>query len=44
VILASVCSGHGFKFASVMGQIIAELVQGQRPAFDLSMFQMARLG
>jgi sarcosine oxidase len=43
VILASVCSGHGFKFASVMGEIIAELVQGKRPAFDLSMFRMARL-
>jgi sarcosine oxidase len=44
VIVASVCSGHGFKFASVMGEIIAELVQGKRPAFDLSMFRMARLG
>jgi sarcosine oxidase len=43
VILASVCSGHGFKFACVMGEIIAELVQGKRPAFDLSMFRMARL-
>jgi glycine/D-amino acid oxidase-like deaminating enzyme len=43
VILASVCSGHGFKFASVMGEIIAEFVQGRRPAFDLSMFQMGRL-
>jgi sarcosine oxidase len=43
VILASVCSGHGFKFAAVMGEIIAELVQGKRPAFDLSMFRMARL-
>jgi sarcosine oxidase len=43
VILASVCSGHGFKFAAVMGEIIADLVQGKRPAFDLSMFRMARL-
>jgi sarcosine oxidase len=43
VILASVCSGHGFKFASVMGEIIAEFVQGRRPAFDLSMFRMGRL-
>ena len=44
VIVASVCSGHGFKFAPVMGEIIADLVQGKRPAFDLSMFRMARLG
>jgi glycine/D-amino acid oxidase-like deaminating enzyme len=43
VILASVCSGHGFKFAAVMGEIIADLVQDKRPAFDLSMFRMARL-
>ena len=42
VILASVCSGHGFKFAPVMGEIIAELVQGRSPAFDLSMFRVAR--
>jgi len=43
VVVASVCSGHGFKFAAVMGEIIADLVQGTRPAFDLSMFRMARL-
>jgi sarcosine oxidase len=43
VILASVCSGHGFKFASVMGEIIAELVRDRTPEFDLSMFRMARL-
>jgi sarcosine oxidase len=42
VIVASVCSGHGFKFASVMGEIVAELVQGRRPAFDLSMYGMGR--
>jgi len=30
--------GHGFKFASVMGEIIAGLVQGRRPGFDLSMY------
>jgi sarcosine oxidase len=40
VILASVCSGHGFKFSAVMGEIIAGLVQGEPPAFDLSMFRM----
>ena len=43
VIVASVCSGHGFKFAPVMGEIIADLVQGTRPPFDLSMFSIARL-
>lgn len=42
VIVASVCSGHGFKFASVMGEIIADLVQGRTPSFDLAMFRMGR--
>ncbi len=26
VILCSACSGHGFKFCSVMGEILADLV------------------
>ena len=43
VILVSVCSGHGFKFAPVIGEIAANLVQGKRPGYDLSMFRMARL-
>jgi sarcosine oxidase len=43
VIVASVCSGHGFKFSSVVGEIVADLVAGTTPAFDLSMFRLARL-
>jgi sarcosine oxidase len=43
VIVASVCSGHGFKFSAVVGEIIADLVAGTTPAFDLSMFRIARL-
>jgi sarcosine oxidase len=42
VIVASVCSGHGFKFSSVVGEIVADLVAGTTPAFDLSMFRLAR--
>jgi sarcosine oxidase len=42
VIIASPCSGHGFKFASVMGEILADLALGKDPAFDLSMFSLAR--
>jgi sarcosine oxidase len=26
VVVASPCSGHGFKFASVIGEILADLV------------------
>lgn len=43
VIVASVCSGHGFKFAAVVGEIVADLLRGTTPAFDLSIFAMARL-
>ncbi|MFN0305301.1 MAG: N-methyl-L-tryptophan oxidase [Burkholderiales bacterium] len=43
VVVASACSGHGFKFAPVVGEIIADLVEGKRPAFDLSMFGARRL-
>ena len=44
LILASACSGHGFKFASVLGEILADLAQGREAAHDLSRFGLARLG
>jgi sarcosine oxidase len=43
VVVASVCSGHGFKFAPVVGEVIADLISGKRPAFDLSLFGARRL-
>jgi sarcosine oxidase len=43
VIVASVCSGHGFKFSSVVGEIVADLACDATPPFDLSMFRMTRL-
>ena len=43
VILASPCSGHGFKFASVIGEILADLATNGRSQFDLSPFALARL-
>lgn len=43
VFVASVCSGHGFKFASVIGEIMADLVQERAARFDLSMFSAQRL-
>jgi sarcosine oxidase len=42
VILASPCSGHGFKFASVIGEILADLASEREPAFDLSLFAPGR--
>lgn len=42
VIVASPCSGFGFKFASVVGEILADLLQDRGPAFDLSPFRIGR--
>jgi sarcosine oxidase len=36
--VASPCSGHGFKFAPVIGEILADLVQRKPPRFDLRLF------
>ncbi len=44
VVIASACSGHGFKFASVIGEAIADLVADGRSRHDLSLFRAARLG
>ena len=38
VLLASPCSGHGFKFAPVIGELLADRVQRREPRFDLSLF------
>jgi sarcosine oxidase len=37
-------SGHGYKMASVVGEIAADLVVSGRSAFDLGMFSPARFG
>jgi sarcosine oxidase len=42
VLVSSPCSGHGFKFASVLGEIQASLLTGRTPAFDLSPFRIGR--
>jgi sarcosine oxidase len=43
VIVASPCSGHGFKFASVVGEILAELATQDRTSSDISAFSLPRL-
>jgi glycine/D-amino acid oxidase-like deaminating enzyme len=40
--IVSPCSGHGFKFASAIGELVADELEGKRPAFDLSLFSLAR--
>ena len=42
VLIASPCSGHGFKFAPVIGEIAAGLLQGKTPPFDLDLFKISR--
>jgi len=44
VIVASPCSGHGFKFAPVIGEIVADLVTRGATRHDISRFRMARFG
>ena len=41
VIVCSPCSGIGFKFAPVIGELVAELVDGEEPA-ELQDFRIAR--
>lgn len=38
VLIASPCSGHGFKFAPVIGEILADIVQEKPSRFDLKLF------
>ncbi len=42
VLISSPCSGHGFKFASALGELQAELVTTGKSRFDLSPFRLDR--
>jgi sarcosine oxidase len=44
VVVGSACSGHGFKFAPLVGRLLADLACGAPPAIDLSRFALARPG
>ena len=39
VLIASVCCGHGFKFASAVGEILADLATHRAASFELSLFR-----
>lgn len=39
VLVASPCSGHGFKFAPVVAEILADLVQDRPRRFELDLFR-----
>jgi sarcosine oxidase len=44
VIVGSPCSGHGFKFASVVGEILADLAVGGSTRHPISLFRLDRFG
>ncbi|MGH7503386.1 MAG: N-methyl-L-tryptophan oxidase [Longimicrobiales bacterium] len=43
VLVVSACSGHGFKFAPVVGEIVADMCADRTPRFDVTPFAAARL-
>lgn len=44
VSFASPCSGHGFKFVSVVGEIMADLAEKGMTRHDISLFRLDRFG
>ena len=42
VVVVSACSGHGFKFATAIGEVVAELLAGATPRYDVAMFRLGR--
>jgi sarcosine oxidase len=42
VLISSACSGHGFKFASAIGELQAELLTGGSSRFDITPFRIDR--
>jgi sarcosine oxidase len=43
VIIASPCSGHGFKHSAAIGEVLAEVVSGRKSKIDISSFGIDRL-
>jgi sarcosine oxidase len=44
IIVASPCSGHGFKFAPVIGEILADLATTGATPHDIERFSLGRFG
>jgi sarcosine oxidase len=42
VVFASACSGHGFKFCSVVGEILADMAMDGGTRHDVGLFELAR--
>lgn len=42
IVVASPCSGHGFKFASIIGEVLADLALDGETRHDISRFRIGR--
>ncbi len=42
VLLVSSCSGHGFKFAPAIGELVADMLTQETIGFDISTFRLSR--
>jgi sarcosine oxidase len=42
IVIASPCSGHGFKFAPAVGEIVADLITSGTTRHDIAAFRLAR--
>ncbi len=41
LVILSPCSGHGYKFAPVIGEVAADLAMGRKPQIDITAFSPA---
>ena len=44
IVIGSACSGHGFKFAPLIGRVLADLVAGDDPTIPEARFSSRRPG
>jgi len=42
IVIASPCSGHGFKFGAVIGRVLADLALHGTTAYDIARFRLDR--
>jgi glycine/D-amino acid oxidase-like deaminating enzyme len=42
IVIASACSGHGFKFGIVLGRILADLATSGATEHDIARFRLDR--
>jgi sarcosine oxidase len=44
VVIASICSGHGFKFVSLMGRVVTDLLEKGSTEYPIDLFRIDRSG